>query len=142
MMIKSRHTIQLNNCVTIVVWLQTFDAARYYPLREFSMVIITVPSRFGLVAYRVRSQRSQQRSVHPGTLRISWGNPELPENCRVISDIFLQRVEAFVQRMWANQEGYERFESSGARWLLDVLRRELGHDFFDHQRLRLVMEKV
>ncbi|KAA1067238.1 hypothetical protein PGTUg99_028674 [Puccinia graminis f. sp. tritici] len=142
MTMKNRHIIRLNNCVTIAVWLTNLNPSRFYPPREFSMVIITVPSRFGLVAYRVTSQRSRLRSLHLGTFRISWGDPEVPENSRVISDHFLQRVEAFTQRMWGNQAAHERFESSCARWLLGLLRRELGHDFFDHDRLHLVMEKV
>ncbi|KAH9454378.1 hypothetical protein MJO28_007375 [Puccinia striiformis f. sp. tritici] len=137
-----RHVIRLNNCVTIVVWLTAMDPARHYPRRDFSMIIITVPSRFGLMAFKVTSRRTGALAIRPSMWRISWGDPEVPESSRVISEHLIQRVEAFTQRMWGNQGGYLREHSSGAGWLLDVLRREFRHNFFDHQRLHLVIEII
>lgn len=135
-----RHILRLNNCVTIVVWLKTLDPIRFHPHREASTIIITIPSRLGLTAYRVTSHRPGSGFNHPSMWRISWVDPdEPPENFPVSSDRFLGRVDAFRRRMWGNREGYYRTRSNIARWLLDILRRELEHDFFDHDRLRLVM---
>ncbi|POW10110.1 hypothetical protein PSTT_06320 [Puccinia striiformis] len=84
----------------------SMDPARHYPRRDFSMIIITVPSRFGLMAFKVTSRRTGALAIRPSMWRISWGDPEVPENSRVISEHLIQRVEAFTQRMWGNQGGY------------------------------------
>ncbi|KNZ53189.1 hypothetical protein VP01_3312g4 [Puccinia sorghi] len=138
---SDRHILRLNNCVTIVVWLRRLDPLRFHPSREFSMVIITLPSESGMMAYRVRSQRTGPEREHPGMWRISWEDPSEPaQDLRIQSADFLRRVNAFRQRMWGNQLGCERAGSSSARWLLHLLRHEFRHTFFDHARLRLVIE--
>lgn len=98
-----------------------------------------IPSQAGYIYYQVDNQnfRTRHRSG-----RFSWEDQVDPTPGPYVDEPFLRKVQAFRQRMWVGQSGRSMRIASCSAWLLNLLRRELGHDFFDHDRLRLVLQIV
>ncbi|MBW0468347.1 hypothetical protein O181_008062 [Austropuccinia psidii MF-1] len=139
------HIIKLNNRVTILIWLSSLNSNKTLGgTGNFFRVSINLPSEEG---YEVLTVFENYLSFGPyrtitREFQRAWKTEGLPAPSRIISFPMIRGMKAFKKRIWEEDSSAVAYQSNCAIWLLSVLSGELQHDFFDCDRVLLVIRLV